>query len=451
MSFDHDFKNRVNSPYRGKNHHHGSHWWLRVPLLVGSLSVIGVVLAATKSNDHALHSPAGDLQNLVSHSLRIPQNDSKTFGRDSEMAEDTNWSTETVQAGDSASSIFSRLNIHSHLHNILQNDEAADALKNIRPGQIFKARFGQDEKLEQLIFQPSKVSQLVVTTAGGQYQIETIEQNVETRQVSTRVTITDSMFLDGKKAGLSDNVIMQLFSVFAYDIDFMLDIRKGDRFTAIFEERYLNGEKLKDGPILAAEFINKGKSYKAYRYTNAKDNSDYYDESGRSLRKAFIRTPVKFARISSHFDPNRKHPILHTIRAHKGVDYAAPTGTPVRATGEGKVAFIGRKGGYGKTIVLQHGKRYTTLYAHLNNYNKRLKKGSRVSQGQVIGYVGTTGRSTGPHLHYEFRVNGAHKNPVTVKLPNSAPLPKSEMAAFKEQTQQLALQLTNTSTLVAKK
>lgn len=441
MSFNHDFKNRVNSSNRSRAHNTRSRWWLRAPLLIGSLSVIGAVLATTKSNNESDHTAEKDLQNLISQSLTIPETSISDASTLQKMAQDTNWSTETVQAGDSASSIFSRLNIHSHLHKILENETAQKTLKNIRPGESFRAQVDSEGQLKQLVYTPNKITQLIIEVTDDDYHIEKVEQAVEKRRVSAQVTINESMYMDGKKAGLSDNVIMQLFGIYAFDIDFALDIREGDHFTTIYEERYLNGEKLKDGPILAAEFTNKGKTFKAFRYTNAAGDSDYYDASGRSLRKAFIRTPIKFARISSHFNPKRKHPILHTIRAHKGVDYAAPTGTPIKATGSGKVTFIGTKGGYGKTIVLSHGKSYTTLYAHLNGFNKKLRKGSSVRQGQIIGYVGKSGRATGPHLHYEFRVNGAHKNPVTVKLPNSAPLPKSELARFHAQTRPVAAQL----------
>lgn len=452
MSFNHDFKDRAEHLNGGRKHQHRSGWWLRIPLLLGSLSVIGVVLATTKSNDATLQRTAqGELQNRVSESLNMPETLGKTTSVASQNVLDTNWSSETVQAGDTASNIFSRLNIHSHLHGILENEDAKQALVNIRPGETFKAKLSADGQFERLIYQPNRLTQLNVEAGPEGYIITTVEHPVDTRKVSASVTIDDSMYMDGKKAGLSDNVIMSLFNIYAFDIDFMQDIRRGDKFTAIYEERYLNGEKLKDGPILAAEFTNKGKSYKAYRYTNAKGESDYYDESGRSLRKAFIRTPVKFARISSHFNPKRKHPILHTIRAHKGVDYAAPTGTPIRATGSGKVVFVGSKNGYGKTVILKHGKSYTTLYAHMSKFNKSVKQGSQVSQGQVIGYIGKSGSATGPHLHYEFRVNGAHKNPVTVKLPNSSPLPKTEMARFQEETRQLTAQLSTKSNLVAQK
>jgi murein DD-endopeptidase MepM/ murein hydrolase activator NlpD len=217
-------------------------------------------------------------------------------------------------------------------------------------------------------------------------------------------------------------MIMQLAHIFGWDIDFALNIRNGDSFSVIYQEDYLNGKKLNDGPILAAEFINQGHVYRAIRYTDPTGNSDYYDPSGKSMRKAFLRTPVEFTRISSGFTMGRFHPILNKIRAHKGVDYAAPTGTPIKATGDGKITFRGRKGGYGNVVILQHGARYSTLYGHMSKFRGGLAVGSRVRQGQVIGYVGMTGLATGPHLHYEFRIDGVHRDPLRVKLPGAEPL-----------------------------
>jgi len=225
---------------------------------------------------------------------------------------------------------------------------------------------------------------------------------------------------------------MQLADIFAWDVDFALDIRSGDSFLVIYEERYLNGEKLDDGDVLAAEFSNQGHRYQALRFVDDDGNRAYLTPDGHSLRKAFLRTPVNFSRISSHFSLGRKHPILHKLRAHKGVDYAAPTGTPVTASGDGKVAFVGTKGGYGKTVVLQHGQGYSTLYAHLSRFTKGLRAGSRVHQGEVIGFVGSSGLATGPHLHYEFQVNGTHMNPLTVRLPQAAPIEQRYRAAFSQ-------------------
>jgi murein DD-endopeptidase MepM/ murein hydrolase activator NlpD len=236
-------------------------------------------------------------------------------------------------------------------------------------------------------------------------------------------------------------MIMELAAIFGWDIDFALDIRRGDHFTVVYQEYYLEGKKVRDGDILAAEFTNQGKSYRAIRYVDADGNAGFYTPEGLSLRKAFLRTPVKFSRISSRFTLHRKHPILNRIRAHKGVDYAAPRGTPIRATGDGKVVFRGRKGGYGRTIVIQHGSKYSTLYGHMSRYNGKVKLGRRVRQGQVIGYVGSSGLATGPHLHYEFRIDGVHRNPLTVKLPVAEPIAKRYRDDFQKLATPLIAQL----------
>ncbi|MDZ7737127.1 MAG: peptidoglycan DD-metalloendopeptidase family protein [Gammaproteobacteria bacterium] len=199
--------------------------------------------------------------------------------------------------------------------------------------------------------------------------------------------------------------------------------------------------KVKDGPIIAAEFQNRGRTLRAVRYTTPDGRTDYYADDGRSMRKAFLRTPMDVYRISSHFDPNRRHPVMNTIRAHKGTDYAAPTGTPIKASGDGRIIHIGRKGGYGNAIILKHGGRYTTLYGHMSRFAEGLHNGSRVEQGQTIGYVGSTGLATGPHLHYEFRVNGVHKDPVKVELPKADSIPEKLQADFKQSTQPLLAEL----------
>ena len=234
---------------------------------------------------------------------------------------------------------------------------------------------------------------------------------------------------------------MALAGIFGWDIDFALDIRQGDSFTVMYEELLLDGEKVGDGNIIAAEFINDDRTYRAYRYTDSKEKTEYYSPDGKSMRKPFMRTPVDLARISSRFNLRRKHPVLNKIRAHKGVDYAAATGTAIKATGDGKVVHRGRKGGYGNTIILRHGNTYTTLYAHMSKYARKTGVGSRVKQGQIIGYIGSTGLATGPHLHYEFRVNGVHRNPLKVKLPSAKPLPESEMGRFQTSIQPLIVQL----------
>ncbi len=418
-------------------------WVVRGLLFILTVSVLGVVLAKTHRSLSDSQSVGQTDIDTISVSIPIPKEGEDgfvgplTLGKAPEIDP---WEHITVKKGDTLSTIFSRLEIHSQLHAIASLPEIKALVKTIRPGdriQILK----DNGQLAELIYHKSRTERVHVKRNGDGYMAEKISDPIETRQAVAEATIADSLFLAGKKAGISENLIMQLAEIFEYDIDFALDIRNGDHFRVIYLEQYANGDKLKDGPILAAQFINQGKTYYAFRYTNPKGETAYYSADGRSLKKAFIRTPVKFSRISSHFNPKRKHPILHTVRAHRGVDYAAPKGTPVKSTGDGKVIFAGWKKGYGKTVIIQHGSRYSTLYAHLSKFRKGIKRGRRVKQGQVIAYVGKTGAATGYHLHYEFRVNNVHKNPVTVKLPKAPPLPKSLRADFKTKIAALKTQL----------
>lgn len=266
------------------------------------------------------------------------------------------------------------------------------------------------------------------SATGYSFKKEEIKPSVETRYAHGE--INSSLFLAAKRAGLSHNLTMDLANIFGYDIDFALDIRQGDRFEVVFEEKTVDGKRVGTGNILAARFVNRGKTYTAVRYTSKSGTTSYYTADGASMRKAFIRTPVDFARISSRFSNGRKHPILNKIRAHKGVDYAAPRGTPIKSAGDGKVILAGRKGGYGNTVIIQHGNRYRTLYAHMQGFAKSVRSGSAVKQGQIIGYIGTTGLSTGPHLHYEFQVDGVHVDPLGLKLPMADPIAKSELPRF---------------------
>ena len=254
-------------------------------------------------------------------------------------------------------------------------------------------------------------------------------------------SIDNSLYLAGKKARMSDKLIIRMANILGWDIDFAYDIRSGDYFTVIYEEEYLQGMKIGDGQILALHFFNDGKHHNIVKYKNKKARNDYYTLEGKSVRKAFLRSPLDFAYVSSHFNLKRMHPILHKVRAHKGVDYAAKRGTPIKAAGDGKVILQKYHGGYGKTVVLQHGRVYKTLYGHMSRFARKQRVGSYVKQGQVIGYVGSTGMSTGPHLHYEFHVNGVARNPLKVKLPDAKPLAKSEMPHFRSNTQELVRQL----------
>ncbi|MCS3903473.1 murein DD-endopeptidase MepM/ murein hydrolase activator NlpD [Methylohalomonas lacus] len=358
---------------------------------------------------------------------------------------DTDWQKVAVKNGDSMARIFKRLGLSPRqLHEIMQLGDVTQALKSLRPGQ--ELLFDLDEKdertmLRALQYAPDSEHQLIVERTDNGYQAELADADLTTRVRAAAATIDSSLFLAGQAAGLSDNLIMQLVKIYGWDIDFVMDIRKGDQFSVIFKETYRDGTKIKDGPIIAAEFQNRGRTLRAVRYTTPDGRTDYYADDGRSMRKAFLRTPMDVYRISSHFDPDRRHPVMNTIRAHKGTDYAAPTGTPIKASGDGRISHLGRKGGYGNTIIIQHGGRYSTLYAHMSRFARGLRQGSRVEQGQTIGHVGSTGLATGPHLHYEFRINGVHKNPVKVELPKAESIPEKLQADFKQSTRPLLAEL----------
>jgi len=353
-----------------------------------------------------------------------------------------NWHTVTVKSGDSLAGIFSRLGIPPRqLHELLGQGGAASNLKRIYPGQTLRLMTDADKGLIKLSYQIDQLSSLEISHDGKDYDISTTHLTPERREISTSGVIDSSLFLAAHKAGLADNLTMELAGIFAWDVDFALDIRKGDRFTVLYEELYLDGENIGGGNILAAEFVNHGKRYQAIRYTDAGGKTDYYSPEGKSMRKTFLRTPVEFSRISSKFSLGRKHPILNRIRAHKGVDYAASNGTPIKATGNGKIVHRGKKGGYGNTVIIQHGSKYSTLYAHMSKFRGGLKTGSKVKQGETIGYVGSSGLATGPHLHYEFLVNGAHTDPLKVKLPGADPLNKKYMDDFTARAESLLAQM----------
>lgn len=357
-----------------------------------------------------------------------------------------NWESLKVRSGDNLSLIFDRMHISpAVLHEIMSLGQDVAILKRLMPDHELRFQFENGE-LEAMQYDASLTDTLHITRQDSGYSAETIKTELETHLTSTSGIITHSLFLTAQRAGLSDNLTMQLIELYGWDIDFALDIREGDRFYVIYEEKYKDGIKVQDGAILAAEFINQGKSFRAVRYTHADGYSDYYNEEGYSMRKAFLRTPVNFTRISSGFSLGRKHPVLNTIRAHRGVDYAAPTGTPIKATGDGIVSFAGYKGGYGKVVILRHGEKYSTLYGHMSRFAKGIGTGKRVKQGQTIGYVGMTGLATGPHLHYEFHVNGVHRNPLTVELPKALGIPSELLTDFKSKTTPILAQLDNVIT-----
>ena len=327
-----------------------------------------------------------------------------------------------VGRGDSLELLFRRHDLSlGDLSVMARLSEAASHLRILRPGDEIDITH-LDGRVNSLVREIDDVSVLRIVRGPAGFEVEILERDVEPRLVGTHGAIERSLFEAAQEAGISDSVTMNMAGIFQWDIDFIQDVRIGDEFTVIYEELWREGVKLRDGEIVAAEFINQGTPFRAVRYTDGNGFSGYFTPEGRSVRKAFIRAPVDFTRISSNFDPNRRHPVLNTIRAHRGVDYAAPTGTPIKAAGDGRVTFRGVRNGYGNAVILQHGGNITTLYAHMSRFAQP-RVGSRVRQGQTIGFVGMSGLATGPHLHYEYRINGVHRNPRTVPLPPADPVP----------------------------
>jgi murein DD-endopeptidase MepM/ murein hydrolase activator NlpD len=326
-----------------------------------------------------------------------------------------------IRSGDTLDRLFRKhdLNI-GHLALIARLDEASKRFRRIKPGDVFEITHDDGELI-------SMYSALDLTTAlkidpqEEGFTAQLVERPIEIRKRFAYGTIETSLYESAESAGLSDKLIMNLAGIFAWDIDFVLDIRSGDNYYVQWEEIWQEGEFVTDGEVVVAEFNNNGSQHRALRFVDDDGRSDYFTPDGRSVRKAFLRSPVDF-RVSSSFNPNRLHPVLKTRRPHRGVDYAAPRGTPIKASGDGKVIFRGVKSGYGNTVILQHGGNITTLYAHMSRFASSARVGSRVRQGQTIGFVGKTGLVTGVHLHYEYRLNGVHRNPRTVELPQADPI-----------------------------
>jgi len=336
----------------------------------------------------------------------------------------------TIHAGDTLERLFRRNKISlGDLAQIARLEEAREPLRMLRPGNKLEIRY-HDGRLLSLKRDLSLTQTLLVSRNDDGFSARTIERPIDVRRKTAYGRIDTSLFESAAAAGLSDKLIMNLAGIFAWDIDFVLDIRRSDDYYILYEEIWQDGKFVSTGDIIAAEFDNNGRTFQAVRFVDEDGHADYYTPEGRSVRKAFLRAPVDFTRISSSFNPQRRHPVLNTIRAHKGVDYAAPTGTPIRAAGDGKVIFRGRKGGYGNAVILQHGGNITTLYAHMSRFAKSVGVGTRVKQGQTIGYVGATGLVTAAHLHYEYRINGVHRNPRTVSLPQADPIKDAYRAEF---------------------
>ncbi|MFM7395972.1 MAG: M23 family metallopeptidase [Gammaproteobacteria bacterium] len=345
-----------------------------------------------------------------------------------------------VGTNDTLERIFRKLELSvTDLATLRALPDIRRSLDRLYPGETLK--FGvRDNQLVSLERQLSPSETLQVRRDENGFDSAVIVNPLEKTVRVGEATIQNSLFQAAGEAGLSDSLAMKITNIFRWDIDFVLDIQPGDRFRVIYEELSQDGTPLGEGDVLAVEFINQGTVYRALRFADGTEDDDaeegdfgYYTPDGRSLRKAFLRAPLEFTRVSSRFNLYRRHPILNRMRAHRGVDYAAPIGTPVKASGEGRVRFVGNKGGYGKVIEIQHANNVRTVYGHLSRFAPGLRQGERVRQGEVVGYVGMTGLATGPHLHYEYLQNGVHKDPQKVPLPNDRPIPSSLMAEFRAQ------------------
>ncbi|MEX5686456.1 peptidoglycan DD-metalloendopeptidase family protein [Pseudomonas silesiensis] len=358
-----------------------------------------------------------------------------------------------VAKGDTLSTLFEKVGLPAaSVHEVLASGKQAKLFSQLKRGQKLEFELNPQGQLINLHSKVSDLETISLTRNDKGYAFNRITAQPTVRSAYVHGVINSSLSQSAARAGLSHRMTMDMASVFGYDVDFAQDIRPGDQFDVIYEQKVVNGKAVGTGPILSARFINRGKTYTAVRYTNKQGNSSYYTADGNSMRKAFIRTPVDFARISSKFSMGRKHPILNKIRAHKGVDYAAPRGTPIKAAGDGKVLLAGRRGGYGNTVIIQHGNTYRTLYGHMQGFAKGVKTGGSVKQGQVIGYIGTTGLSTGPHLHYEFQVNGVHVDPLGQKVAMADPISKAERARFLAQSKPLMARMDQEkATLLASK
>ncbi|MFK8032245.1 MAG: peptidoglycan DD-metalloendopeptidase family protein [Gammaproteobacteria bacterium] len=375
--------------------------------------------------------------------LKLPSVNPDAFDLDQASEQAENQLTLTIKSGDTLDQLFIKNKLsRGDLAQILRLKDAREVLTLLRPGDAVRISHDEDGRIQQLYRSLDEVKTLQISRdaeAELGFTTQMLEKPVEIRMQHAKGTIESSLFIAASDAGVTDTLIMNLAGIFAWDIDFVLDIRQGDSFTMVYEEIWQDGEFVRNGEILAAEFNNRGDTFRAVRYADPDGDTGYFTPEGMSVRKAFLRAPIAFTpRVTSNFNPKRRHPVhKKVVRPHRGVDYGAPRGTPIKAAGDGKVLFRGRKNGYGNTVILQHGGNITTLYAHMSKFASKARNGSRVKQGQIVGYVGATGTATGNHLHYEYRVNGVHRNPRTVKLPQAKPVPNKFKADFNASTRPL--------------
>ncbi len=417
-------------------------------LIITSLLLGGMSHQANATRTAAVSSKLPqDLtaNNAITLPLALPQTspdnsaESVTTGND---APDAEWFTVSVKSGDTLGGIFSRIGVDANqLQQIVDLNSDTANLKHLHPGESFKFKVDAKGQLQELTYDTDAVHILKIVSKQDGFHSTMVERPIDHRLARASAVIHSSLFEAAQTAGVADNITLKLIKIFGWDVDFALGIRDGDSFAVVFEEDYVDGKKVRDGDIFAAEFKNRGKTYRALRYKDSNGQVAYYAPDGSNLRKALLRTPVEYTRISSGFSLARMHPILNRIRAHKGVDYAAPIGTPVKATSDAVVTFVGTKHGYGNVVELQHNKHISTLYGHLSRFAKGLHRGMRVNQGQVIAFVGMTGLATGPHLHYEVHIDGQYRNPLTIKSIIAEPILAKYRPDFLAKTQPMLSQL----------
>jgi murein DD-endopeptidase MepM/ murein hydrolase activator NlpD len=334
-----------------------------------------------------------------------------------------------VSKGESLSVIFEDKSVPLNTAYKIFNFDENDLLSSIMPGDKMQFSYIGDELISIEIIK-DEINSILIKTK-DEISIKKIEKKSQIIKSINKGVITNSFFKNASQIGIPDSIIMDFAYIFGWDVDFVFDVREGDAFSVIYETDYSEGEKISSGDIIFAEFINKNNRYIAQRFFDDVQGKQYFNENGDNVKKAFLRAPLDFAYISSHFNPNRMHPILHKIKAHNGVDYAAKRNTPIMASGDGVISFVGRQSGYGRTIEIKHGGNIKTLYAHLEKFNKSLKVGSKVKQGNIIGYVGDSGQATGTHLHFEFWQGQIRTDPIKVELPSAKPINKNQFPEFK--------------------
>lgn len=360
----------------------------------------------------------------------------KTAKQPATPAPELEWQTFNIRPGDTLSSLFRKAGFNDGLMlSVIHGDGEAGKLQRLYAGETIRFATDGAGELAAIELQRNLLESLKIEKTETAFLGKKVVREPDVRPAFTSGVIDGSLYMAAREAGLSDRLAMEMAGIFGWNIDFVYDVRKGDRFEVVYEELYLDGEKFDTGQILSARFVNRGEEVIALQYTDSKGDTDYYSPDGGSMRKAFLRTPIN-ARVSSSFNLQRRHPVLDVVRPHEGTDYAAPPGTPIQAAGDGRVIFAGWKGGYGRTVILQHGDNITTLYAHMSRLGRGISSGKRVKQGETVGHLGSSGMVTGPHLHYEFRVNGSPRNSRTVKLPDAKPVPKTEMARFRQFAEQ---------------